>query len=79
MRSPSDSVLLNAGGQPQGLEASYIGDRVVVERVGIASGEIHLLFKTYRPEEPYGSTPTLQVARRYALQEEALEQMSGGE
>jgi peptidoglycan/xylan/chitin deacetylase (PgdA/CDA1 family) len=66
----------NAGGQPQPLNATFIGDRVVVEQVLVVDGEEHLLFRTYRPEEPYGSTPTLHVARRYVLKEDTLQQIN---
>ncbi len=61
------AVVLNEGGQPRPLSPVFLGDRIVVEHVSVVEGEIDLLLRTYRPDEPFGSTPTLQVAQRYRL------------
>ena len=68
--------VINAGGQPRSLNSSFIGDRVVVERLTVGDNRVNLLFRTYRPEEPFGSTPTLLVNRQYALVQESLEQQT---
>jgi peptidoglycan/xylan/chitin deacetylase (PgdA/CDA1 family) len=65
--------VLNEGGQPRPVPPSFLGDRVIVERVSVVNGLIDLLMWTYRPEEPFGSTPTLQVARSYRLGEDGVE------
>ena len=69
-------VVLNEGGEPRPVAQSFIGDRIIVEHVLVSHGEIDLLLWTYRPGEPYGSTPTLQVAQRYRLDGETLELLS---
>ncbi|HFE67035.1 MAG TPA: polysaccharide deacetylase family protein [Chloroflexi bacterium] len=66
----------NSDGQPQPLNAAFIGDRVIIEQLRVADGQAQLLFRTYRPEETFGSTPTLQVDRRYVLQGDVLELLS---
>jgi peptidoglycan/xylan/chitin deacetylase (PgdA/CDA1 family) len=69
-------AVLNDGGAPRPLAHSFLGDRIIVERVVVADGMIDLLLWTYRPEEPFGSTPTLQVARRYRLRDDGVELIS---
>jgi peptidoglycan/xylan/chitin deacetylase (PgdA/CDA1 family) len=72
------AVVLNDRGQPRPLAPVFLGDRIIVEGVDVARSEIQLLFKTYRPEEPFGSTPTLQMAQRYRLVDETLELVHSG-
>ncbi len=66
----------NNDGQPQPLNAAFIGDRVIIEQLRAAGGQAQLLFRAYRPEEPFGSTPTLQTNRRYILQGDTLKLLS---
>jgi peptidoglycan/xylan/chitin deacetylase (PgdA/CDA1 family) len=67
------SLVRNASGEPDPLAPVFLGDRIIVEKVQVTAGEVSLLFRTYRDEEPFGSTPTLQVAHRYGLSEHTLE------
>ena len=69
-------VVLNEGGEPHPVAQSFVGDRIIVEHVLVVDGTIDLLLWTYRPEEPYGSTPTLQVAQRYRLDGQTLQLLS---
>jgi peptidoglycan/xylan/chitin deacetylase (PgdA/CDA1 family) len=70
------AAVLNDHGQPQAVRPAFLGDRIILDQVRVADGEIDLAFKTYRDDEPYGSTPTLQVAQRYRLREGGLELVS---
>ncbi len=72
------AVVLNERGEPRPLEPVFLGDRIIIEQVGVSRGEVALVFKTYRDEEPFGSTPTLQMARRYRLHDETLELVRSG-
>jgi peptidoglycan/xylan/chitin deacetylase (PgdA/CDA1 family) len=71
--------VLNDLGQPRPLAATYLGDRIVVEDLRIADQQVDLQFKTYRPEEPFGSTPTLRVDHDYQLGEQGLELIASAE
>ncbi len=66
------AAVLNEGGKPRPQEAVFLGDRIVIEQVEVTRGEVALLFRTYRDEEPFGSTPTLQMAQRYRLSGQTL-------
>jgi peptidoglycan/xylan/chitin deacetylase (PgdA/CDA1 family) len=71
-------AVLNERGQPRPLEPVFLGDRIIVEQAAVSRGEIALVFKTYRNEEPFGSTPTLQMAQRYLLRGQSLEVVHSG-
>jgi len=72
------AVVLNEGGQPHPLMPVFLGDRIIVEQVDVSRGEVALKLRTYRDGEPFGSTPTLQMAQRYRLDGQALELVQSG-
>jgi len=67
------AAVLNDHGQPHAVTPAHLGDRVILDQVRVVDGGIDVVFKTYRQDEPYASTPTLQVAQRYLLRDGALE------
>ncbi len=72
------AVVLNEHGEPRPLEPVFLGDRIIIEQVAVTRSEVELVFGTYREEEPFGSTPTLQMAQRYRLHDQTLELVHSG-
>jgi len=70
------AVALNEDGAPRALPPAFLGDRVVLERIVVEDGEVLAAIKTYRDDEPFGSTPTLSVLLRYRVADQSLELVS---
>jgi len=72
------AAVLNEHGQPRPLAPLFLGHRIIIEQVDISTDEVALEFKAYGEEEPFGSTPTLQMKQRYRLHGETLELVDSG-
>ena len=72
------AAVLNEHGQPLPLAPVFLGHRIIIEQVDISTDEVALEFKAYGEEEPFGSTPTLQMKQRYRLHGETLELVDSG-
>ncbi|MFC1484667.1 hypothetical protein ACFL6Q_06450 [Candidatus Neomarinimicrobiota bacterium] len=66
------SAVINRDGIPRPMATTLLGDRISIASLDIDNGEITVTLLTRRPDEPMATTPTLEIVRRYALQEQQL-------
>ena len=68
-------AVINDEGTPNHVATALLGDRVQVKSVVIESGEITIDMITHGPDDPL-CCPTLQVTKKYELQEDTLAELS---
>jgi len=68
------AAVLNQGGTPKHVASVLLGDRVKLESVSIAAGEITVKMTKQGPKDPM-CCPTEQVTQRYKLQGDKLVQV----
>ena len=65
------AAVLNEQGQPRHVDTASLGDRVVIQALSVESGEIMVPMVAHGEDDPL-CCPTMQVTRRYELDERRL-------
>jgi uncharacterized lipoprotein YbaY len=66
------SAVLNVDGQAKPVDSAFLGDRIRVQRIGIADGVITVRYLDRRFDQPMSARPTIPVVQRYTLKDDQL-------
>ena len=65
------ALVVDRDGEPQNIASTQLGDRIKINALSFQDGAILVDMITQGPDDPY-CCPTLQVLRRYELQDQQL-------